>query len=95
MTALWLIPVVSVVIVAASGSIVASVLPNTQHKLWTLIISYVLWGIGMPLSWIILTIYFLRLTVHKPLTREIIVSAMLPMGPLSLGAFSLVFMEHP
>ena len=90
MTALWLIPIVSIVIVASCGSIVASVLPNPQHRLWTLIISYVFWGIGMPMSWIILTIYFLRLTVHEPLTREVIVSALLPVGPLGLGSFSWV-----
>jgi tellurite resistance protein TehA-like permease len=88
MTALWLIPIVSIVIAASSGATVAGVLPNPYHRLWTLIISYCLWGIGMPLSWIILAIYFLRLTVHEPLPREVIVSALVPVGPLALGSFS-------
>jgi tellurite resistance protein TehA-like permease len=88
MTALYLIPVVSVVMAANSGGIVAGAIPNPKHQLWTLIISYVFWGIGSPLSWIILTIYFLRLTLHKPLSREVIVSLLLPIGPLGLSGFS-------
>lgn len=88
MTALWLIPIVSIVIAASSGATVAGVLSNPYYRLWTLIISYVFWGIGMPLSWIIMTIYFLRLTVHEPLPREVIVSALIPVGPLALGSFS-------
>lgn len=88
MTALYFIPIVSVVIAATSGGLVAGAIPNPNHQLWTLIISYILWGIGTPLSWIVLTLYFLRMTVHKPLKREIIVSLLLPVGPISLSGFS-------
>jgi tellurite resistance protein TehA-like permease len=90
MTALYLIPIVAVVIAATSGGLVASVLPNHSHALWTLLISYVFWGIGSPLSWIVLTLYLLRMTVHKPLQREVIVSLLLPIGPLGLSGFSYV-----
>jgi tellurite resistance protein TehA-like permease len=88
MTALYLIPVVAVVIAATSGGLVAGVLSNQKHQLWTLVISYILWGIGSPLSWIILTLYFLRMTLHEPLSREVIVSLLLPIGPLGLSGFS-------
>lgn len=88
MTALYLIPIVSVVIAATSGGLVAGAIPNRDHQLWTLIICYILWGIGSPLSWIILTLYFLRMTIHKPLKREVIVSLLLPIGPLGLSGFS-------
>ena len=88
MTALYLIPIVAVVIAATSGGLVAGALSNRQHQLWTIIISYVFWGIGTPLSWIVLTLYFLRMTVHAPLKREVIVSLLLPVGPLSLSGFS-------
>ena len=88
MTALYLIPIVSIVAVASSGGLVAGAIPDPSHKLWTLIVSYVFWSIGTPLSWIILTIYFLRMTVHKPLKREVVVSLLLPIGPLSLSGFS-------
>ncbi|KAI4131243.1 MAG: hypothetical protein LQ338_001337 [Usnochroma carphineum] len=87
MTAMYLIPIVAVVIVATSGGLVAGAIHNQNHQLWTLVISFVFWGIGSPLSWIILTLYFLRMTTHKPLKREVIVSLLLPMGPLGLSAF--------
>jgi tellurite resistance protein TehA-like permease len=90
MTALYLIPIVAIVIAATSGALVAGALKNNRHQLWTLIISYVFWGIGTPLSWIILTVYFLRMMTHKPLQREVIVSLLLPIGPLSLSGFSYV-----
>lgn len=88
MTALYLIPIVAIVIAATSGGLVARSLKDPRHQLWTLIISYIFWGIGSPLSWIILTIYFLRMTIHKPLQREVIVSLLLPIGPLGLSGFS-------
>jgi len=90
MTALYFIPIVAIVIAAASGALVARALSNQRYQLWTLIISYVFWGIGTPLSWVLLTLYFYRMTVHKPLEREVIVSLLLPIGPLGLSGFSLI-----
>jgi tellurite resistance protein TehA-like permease len=90
MKALYLIPIVAIVIAATSGALVAGALKNDRHQLWTLVISYVFWGIGTPLSWIILTVYFLRMMTLKPLQREVIVSLLLPIGPLSLSGFSYV-----
>ncbi|TLD26287.1 sulfite efflux pump SSU1 [Venturia nashicola] len=90
MTALYLIPIVAIVIAATSGGLVASSLTNEDHKLWTLVISYIFWGIGTPLSWIILTMYFMRMTMYKPLEREVIVSLLLPIGPLGLSGFSII-----
>ena len=48
-------------------------------------VSYVLWGPGVPLAMAILVIYFQRLTVHKLPPREVIVSIFLPLGPLGPG----------
>jgi tellurite resistance protein TehA-like permease len=90
MTATWLLPVVSTIVASASGGILASVLPNPQHALWTLIISYILWGTGVPLAMCILCIYFQRLTIHKLPPREVIVSVFLPLGPLGQGGFAIM-----
>src|SRR2546423_8089423 len=90
MTAVWLLPVVSTIVAAASGCIVAEVLPNPQHSLWTLIASYVLWGTGVPLAMVILVMYFHRLTVHRLPSREVIVSVFLPLGPLGQGGFAIM-----
>jgi tellurite resistance protein TehA-like permease len=89
-TALQLFPVVATVVCAASGGVVASVLPHTQHALATLIASYVLWGVGVPTALLILVMYFHRLVVHKLPSREVIVSSFLPLGPLNMGAFGIM-----
>lgn len=90
MTAAWLLPIVAPIVAAASGGIIAEVLPNPRHALWTLIISYILWGTGVPLAMAVLVIYFQRLTVHKLPPREVIVSVFLPLGPLGQGGFAIM-----
>ena len=90
LSSLYFIPILSVVIVATSGGLIASSLKDHNHQLLVLIISYVLWGIATPLSWIILVLYSLRMAVHKPLSREVVVSLLLPIGPLSLAGFRYV-----
>ncbi|KAH8809938.1 malate permease [Hyaloscypha sp. PMI_1271] len=90
MTAVWLLPIVAPIVASASGSIVASVLPNPQHALWTIIISYILWGTGVPLAMAVLVIYFQRLTLHALPPREVIVSVFLPLGPLGQGGFAIM-----
>jgi tellurite resistance protein TehA-like permease len=90
MTAAWLLPVVSTIVASATGGIVAEVLPNPDHALWTLIASYILWGTGVPLAMTILVVYFTRLTLHHLPPREVIVSVFLPLGPLGQGGFAVM-----
>ena len=90
MTAIWLLPIVAPIVASASGGIVAGVLTNAHHALWTVIISYILWGTGIPLALTVLVIYFQRLTVHKLPSREVIVSVFLPLGPLGQGGFAIM-----
>lgn len=92
MTAVWLLPIVSTIVAAASGGIVADILPDPQHALWTLITSYVLWGTGVPLAMATLVLYFQRLALHSLPPREVIVSVFLPLGPLGQGGFGIMKM---
>lgn len=89
MTAAWLLPIVAPIVAAATGAIVADVLPNPQHALMTVIVSYVLWGTGVPLAMTVLVVYFQRLTIHKLPPREVIVSVFLPLGPLGQGGYGI------
>ncbi|PWY77081.1 sulfite efflux pump SSU1 [Aspergillus heteromorphus CBS 117.55] len=92
MTAVWLLPIVSCSVAASSGAVVAGVLLNSQHALWTVLVSYVLWGVGLPLGLMVMVIYLQRLTLHKLPPKAVIVSVFLPLGPLgqgSLGAMKL------
>jgi tellurite resistance protein TehA-like permease len=90
MTAAWLLPIVATIVAAASGGIVAEVIPDPQKALITVIVSYVLWGTGVPTAMVVLSVYFLRLTTcHLP-KREVVVSVFLPLGPLGQGSFAVL-----
>ena len=89
MTGAWLLPIVPAVVAAASGGLVASTLP-TMHALITLVVAYVLWGIGMSVSFMVMALYFHRLTVHHLPNPEVIVSAYLPLGPCGQGAYGIL-----
>ncbi|CAK7237124.1 Plasma membrane sulfite pump involved in sulfite metabolism [Sporothrix eucalyptigena] len=88
-TAALLLPIVPAVVAAASGGIVAEVLPNKTHAFTTIIASYVLWGIGEAFSACVLALYFHRLTIHSIPPKEVIVSVFLPIGPLGQGGFGI------
>ena len=90
MTAAWLLPIVATIVAAATGGIVANVLTNDQHALWTIVVSYILWGCGVPLAMFTMVIYFYRLTMHSLPPREVIVSVFLPLGPIGQGAFGIM-----
>lgn len=87
MTAVWLLPIVTCIVAGSSGGIVAGVLPNPHHALWTLLCSYMLWGMGVPLAMMVLVIYLQRLTLHKIPPKAMIASVFLPLGPLGQGGY--------
>lgn len=62
LTGAWLLPVVPAVVAAASGGLVAAVVLPDQ-AITILVVSYVLWGIGMGVSFLILALYFHRLVI--------------------------------
>lgn len=89
-TPFWLLPIVSTIICAATGGMVAGVLPSPTHALWTLIVSYILWGIGIPLALFTLILYYHRLTLHSIPPPAILSSIFLPLGPLGEGGFGIM-----
>lgn len=48
----------------------------------TTVRSYLLWGVGVPLSFAIMTIYYRRLSMHNLPPAELVVSSFLPLGAL-------------
>ncbi|TKW55575.1 Sulfite efflux pump SSU1 [Colletotrichum tanaceti] len=88
-TAASLLPIVPVVVASSTGGIVAEALVNPDHAFITLIASYILWGIGICLSGMVLALYFHRLTIHGLPSKEAIVSVFLPIGPLGQGGFGI------
>lgn len=90
LTALSLLPIISTVVAAATGGVVAEVLVNPTHALWTLIVSYILWGIGVPLAVFTLVLYYHRLTMHKFPPGAVLATAFLPLGPFGEGGFGIM-----
>ncbi|KAK8127524.1 hypothetical protein PG984_008632 [Apiospora sp. TS-2023a] len=84
-----LLPIVPCVVAAASGGVVANVLPDPSHVRTTLIASYMSWGIGIFFSVMILAMYQVRLSNHALPPREAIVSVLLPVGPFGQGGFGI------
>jgi hypothetical protein len=89
-TAAQLLPIAATVVAAGAGGEIAEVLPNPQHALGTLITSYVMWGVGVPLALTVLVMYYQRLALHKLPPREVIVSCFLPLGPLGMGGYTIL-----
>ncbi|KAK5022790.1 Plasma membrane sulfite pump involved in sulfite metabolism [Exophiala sideris] len=88
-TALQLFPIIATVVASASAAVVANVLPRPEQALATLIMGYVLWGLGLPSALFIMVVYFQRLAIHKLPPREVIVSCFMPIGPLGMGGFAI------
>lgn len=89
-TAAQLLPISASVVAAGAGSRVADSLSDPEHALGTLLASYILWGMSVPLSMTVIVMYYTRLALHKLPPREIVVSSFLPLGPLGMGGYAIV-----
>lgn len=91
-TAAQLLPIAATIVAAGTGAEVALILTNSEQAIATLLVNYVLWGMSMPLSLTILVIYYSRLALHKLPPREVIVSSFLPLGPLGMGGYTILYL---
>ncbi|KAK5262444.1 Plasma membrane sulfite pump involved in sulfite metabolism [Exophiala xenobiotica] len=89
-TALQLFPIIACVVASASAGVVSSVIPRSEQALATLVVGYVLWGLGLPTALFIMVVYFQRLAIHKLPPKEVIVSCFMPLGPLGMGGFAIL-----
>ncbi|OCL13951.1 hypothetical protein AOQ84DRAFT_351743 [Glonium stellatum] len=91
-TAAQLLPIAATIVAAGTGAEVAGVLQNSDHALGTLIASYVMWGMATPLAMTVLVMYYQRLALHKLPPREVVVSSFLPLGPLGMGGYTILYL---
>ncbi|KAF8320763.1 hypothetical protein DL93DRAFT_2224480 [Clavulina sp. PMI_390] len=85
----WFLPIVTNVVASASGGVVATVLPP-DHARVTLVVSYIMWGIGVSCAFFLMPLYYARLAIYKLPPKAMIVSVFLPVGPCGQGAFGLL-----
>jgi tellurite resistance protein TehA-like permease len=90
MLPVWLLPIVTFVVAASSGGILVGPLQefSPSHALITVMVSIFMVTIGLSLSFMILTIYFLRLMVHGLPEGKTVLSAFLPLGPAGQGGYA-------
>ncbi|KAK5047789.1 hypothetical protein LTR84_006454 [Exophiala bonariae] len=91
-TAAQLLPIAATIVAAGAGAKVAEILRDEGAALGTLITSYVMWGMATPFAMTVLVIYYQRLALHKLPPREVVVSSFLPLGPLGMGGFTIMYL---
>jgi len=92
MAAVWLLPVVTLVVASSTGGLLASALlhHSTTFALVTTGVSFTMVIIGLSLAMMMITIYLARLIVYGPPDANLILSAFVVLGPLGQGGYSLL-----
>lgn len=88
----WLLPIVTCVVTAASGAVVAeSLLPfDLSAARSILIASYFIWGCGVPLALMVMALYIYRMALIGLPPVPALPSIFLPVGPCGQGAFGII-----
>ncbi|KAF8322137.1 C4-dicarboxylate transporter/malic acid transport protein [Clavulina sp. PMI_390] len=87
----WFFPIIGNVVCSGTGGAVAEVLPPELARI-TLVVSYIMWGVGVPFCFFLMPLYYARLSIYKLPPREILISVFVPIGPCGQGAFGLLQM---
>ncbi|KAI5889727.1 uncharacterized protein SCHCODRAFT_02635448 [Schizophyllum commune H4-8] len=92
MTAVWLLPVVTLIVASSTGGVIAPSLYaySASHALITVTLSAVIVAIGLTLALMMLVIYLMRLIVHGLPPTATVISVFLPLGPTGQAAFSIL-----
>lgn len=86
-----LLPIVPLVVTAASGALIAKQLPMSLQPSM-LVISFMMWGCGVSLAGVCMTVYVYRLFVEGVQPKAIVLSTLLPVGPMGQGAFGVLLL---
>lgn len=94
MTAIWLLPVVTLIVASSSGGVLAPALLeySRYHALLTLTVSAFMVSVGLSLALMILTMYLLRLIVYGVPQGASVISTFIPLGPMGQGGYSILLL---
>ncbi|KAI0081905.1 hypothetical protein K474DRAFT_1681654 [Panus rudis PR-1116 ss-1] len=94
MSAIWLLPVVTLIVSSSTGGILApALLPfSTTHALVTLTVSACMVSIGLALAFMILTAYYVRLICYGLPPGPGVMSVFVPLGPMGQGGYSILLL---
>lgn len=92
MAAVWLLPVVTLVVASSTGGLLSAALraQSSTLALLTAGVSFTMLIIGLSLAIMMITVYLARLIVYGPPDANAILSAFVVLGPLGQGGYSLL-----
>ncbi|KAJ3724471.1 voltage-dependent anion channel [Lentinula raphanica] len=92
MTAVWLLPVVTLIVASSTGGVLASVLQEYDpgYALFTQVVSAFMVTIGLSLALMLLTIYIQRLIIVGVPQGGNVLSVFLPLGPTGQAGYSII-----
>lgn len=92
MTAVWLLPVVTLIVASSTGGVLASVLQEYDpgYALFTQVASVFLVSIGLSLALMLLTIYIQRLIIIGVPQGVNVLSVFFPLGPTGQAGYSIL-----
>ncbi|EIN11985.1 hypothetical protein PUNSTDRAFT_62362 [Punctularia strigosozonata HHB-11173 SS5] len=92
MTAVWLLPIVTLIVASSTGGNIALALLPNHHNLAviTSAFSFTMLAIGLSLALMLITIYLMRLCIHGAPDMDLILSVFVTLGPLGQGGYSLL-----
>lgn len=92
MAAVWLLPVVTLVVASSTGGLLSAALhPHSSTlALLTTSVSFSMVIIGLSLALMMITVYLARLIVYGPPDANLVLSAFVVLGPLGQGGYSLL-----
>ena len=92
MTAVWLLPVVTLIVCSSSAGVLANALReySMSHALITVTTAIFIVTVGLALSFIIFAIYFQRLIIHGLPPGASVLTVFLPLGPAGQAGFSVI-----
>ena len=92
MTAIWLLPVVTLLVASSSGGVLCKAIQvySQLHALQTLTVSVFMVTVGLSLALMILTIYFMRLILHGLPPGTSTLSVFLPLGPTGQSGYAIL-----
>lgn len=92
MTAMWLLPVVTLIVASSSGGVMGKPLQDysNQNAMQTVTTSIFLVIVGFSLAFMILVIYLQKLITYGIPTGGTVLSVFLPLGPTGQAGYSVL-----
>ncbi|KAL7424801.1 Plasma membrane sulfite pump involved in sulfite metabolism [Cryptotrichosporon argae] len=88
----WLLPIVTSVVASSSGAVVAAALAPFSPSLAraVVLVSYIVWGTGVPTACLVIGIWLARTAVLGPPAPAALASMLFPLGPCGQGAYGIL-----